>query len=256
MCLILIAYRCHPRYPLLVAANRDEFYDRPAAPLGFWHDLPQILAGRDLQKGGTWMGVTQNGRFAALTNYREPSRVMPDAPSRGCLVSDYLCSVESARVYLDRLAWTAEIYNGFNLLLGDAGQLYYYSNRGGGQRVLTPGIYGLSNHLLDTPWPKLERGRRALGQLLDRQVALTPDDLLDVLTNCTPAPDEDLPDTGVSLEWERWLSPIFIDAPGYGTRCSTALLLDASGRAQMVETTWATGRQREFQWDCPMGFPA
>lgn len=132
MCLILIAYRCHPRYPLLVAANRDEFYDRPAAPLGFWHDLPQILAGRDLQKGGTWMGVTQSGRFAALTNYREPSRVMPDAPSRGCLVSDYLCSVESARVYLDRLAWTAEIYNGFNLLLGDAGQLHYYSNRGVG----------------------------------------------------------------------------------------------------------------------------
>ena len=182
MCLILIAYRCHPRYPLLVAANRDEFHDRPTAPLAFWHDLPQILAGRDLKADGTWLGVTQSGRFAAITNYREPARIMLDAPSRGCLVSDYLGSVESVRIYLDRLAWTVEIYNGFNLLLGDFGNLHYYSNRGGVARALTPGVYGLSNHLLDTPWPKVERGRQALRGLLDRQINLTPDDLMQVLT--------------------------------------------------------------------------
>jgi uncharacterized protein with NRDE domain len=256
MCLILIAYRCHPHYPLLVAANRDEFYDRPTAPLGFWHDIPQILAGRDLKEGGTWLGVTQSGRFAAITNFRDPSRVIADAPSRGCLVSDFLRSIEPPSVYLDQLAPRADLYNGFNLLLGDAERLCYYSNRGGKFQVLPPGLYGLSNHLLDTPWPKIKRARQLLLELLDRQSNLAPDDVLDVLTDCTPAPDSDLPDTGVSLEWERWLSPIFIDAPGYGTLCTTVLQVAKGGRARMVETTWATGRQREFQWDWPMEIPA
>ena len=257
MCLILIAYRRHPRYPLLVAANRDEFHDRPTAPLAFWDDLPQIIAGRDLKEGGTWMGIDRTGRFAAITNYRDPSRASPNAPSRGHLVSNFLRSAEPARVYLDRLAPKARAYNGFNLVLGDAEGLFYYSNCDSGEfRALVPGLYGLSNHLLDTPWPKLERGRRALRQLLDRQPDPTPDELLELLADRTLAPDSDLPRTGVPLEWERWLSPIFIDAPGYGTRSSTALRVDAGGRAWLVETTWADGSRREVQLDGPSENPA
>ncbi len=249
MCLILIAYRSHPRYPLLVAANRDEFYDRPTAPLAFWDDIPQVLAGRDLRQGGTWMGVARTGRFAAITNYRDPTQVLPSAPSRGQLVSDYLCGAESAYVYLNRLVPKARDYNGFNLVLGDADGLFYYSNRADQWRTLAPGLYGLSNHLLDTPWPKLERGRNALRNLLDRQVDLVPDELLELLMDRTPVPDSDLPHTGVSLVWERWLSPIFIDAPGYGTRSSTALLVSDSRQACMVETTWTDASRREFQLD-------
>ena len=251
MCLILIAYRVHPGYELLVAANRDEFHHRPTAPLAFWGDSPQVLAGRDLKEGGAWMGFTRTGRFAALTNYRDPSHVLPDAPSRGYLVRDYLQGVESACDYLDRLTSCAPAYNGFNLLLGDETGLYYYSNRAGGVQALTPGVYGLSNHLLDTPWPKLQRGRNALWRVLDHGSEPTPDALLSLLTDRTPAPDAELPSTGVPLEWERWLSPIFIDAPGYGTRSSTALLVKARRRALMVETTWADASRREFVLDWP-----
>jgi uncharacterized protein with NRDE domain len=249
MCLILLAYRVHPGYELLVAANRDEFHDRPTAPLAFWDDNPQVLAGRDLKEGGTWLGITRAGRFAALTNYRDPNNVLPDAPSRGHLVGDYLQGAEPARAYLDRLIPCAGIYNGFNLLLGDAEGLYYYSNRTEGFQALTPGLYGLSNHLLDTPWPKLERARRALRQGLERGPGPTPDVLLHLLTDRTPAPDVELPNTGVSLEWERWLSPIFITAPNYGTRSSTVLMADSAGRTRMVEITWANGSRREFELD-------
>ncbi|KAB2924889.1 MAG: NRDE family protein [Candidatus Contendobacter sp.] len=249
MCLILIAYRIHPGYELLVAANRDEFHDRPTAPLAFWDDSPQVLAGRDLKEGGAWMGITGAGRFAALTNYRDPSRVLPDAPSRGHLVSGYLQGAEPARFYLNRLMTRADVYNGFNLLLGDATGLYYYSNRASGFQALTPGLYGLSNHLLDTPWPKLKRGRRALRRVLECGSEPTPDALLRLLANRTPAPDAELPDTGVPLEWERWLSSIFIDAPGYGTRSSTVLLVEAGRRVRMVETTWVDASRREFMLD-------
>lgn len=254
MCLILMAYRVRPGYELVVAANRDEFHDRPTAPLTFWDDSPQVLAGRDLREGGSWMGITRAGRFAALTNYRDPHHALPGAPSRGHLVSDYLQGAEPARAYLDRLIPRAGAYNGFNLLLGDETGLYYYSNRAGGVRRLGPGLYGLSNHLLDTPWPKLERGRRALSRVLDRESDPTPEELLCLLADRTPAPDAELPATGVPLEWERWLSPIFIDAaPGYGTRSSTALVVDSRGRVQMVERTWADASQREFRLSWPSG---
>ncbi len=251
MCLILIAYRAHPSYELVVAANRDEFHGRPTAPLAFWDDNPQVLAGRDLKEGGAWMGVTRAGRFAALTNYRDPNRVLSDAPSRGHLVSGYLQGTEPARVYLDRLMARADAYNGFNLLLGDETGLYYYSNRASAVQALTPGLYGLSNHLLDTPWPKLKRGQRALRRVLERGSEPTPDALLRLLTDRTPASDAELPDTGVPLEWERWLSSIFIDAPGYGTRSSTALLVEAGRRTRMIETTWADASRREFVLDWP-----
>lgn len=249
MCLILMAYRVHPDYELLVAANRDEFYDRPTAPLAFWDDHPALLAGRDLQEGGAWMGLSGAGRFAALTNYRDPDRVRLDAPSRGHLVRDYLCGAPSASVYLDRLRASSADYNGFNLLLGDETGLYYASNRAAGIQKLTPGVYGLSNHLLDTPWPKVERGRHALRQVLEQPAEGMADALLGLLTDRTPAPDAELPRTGVPLEWERWLSPLFITAPGYGTRSSTVLMISATGRARMVEMTWANARRREFELD-------
>jgi uncharacterized protein with NRDE domain len=252
MCLILLAYRAHPGYELVVAANRDEFYDRPTAPLGFWDDAPEVLAGRDLKAGGTWLGITRAGRFAALTNYRDPSRALPDAPSRGQLVGACLQGAESARTSLERLAAQAGAYNGFNLLLGDGEGLFYASNQTGGYRALAPGLYGLSNHLLDTHWPKLRRGLAKLREVLDQQSDPDPDDLLSLLTDRTIAPDVELPHTGVPLEWERWLSPIFIEAPGYGTRSSTVLLVNDGGRARMVEMTWADGGQREFHLEWPL----
>lgn len=255
MCLVLMAYRCHPVYELVVAANRDEFHDRPSAPLGFWEDAPDLLAGRDLQAGGTWMGVTRAGRFAALTNYRDPRRVKPDAPSRGHLVSGYLQGDQSASAALEQLQSTADRYNSFNLVLGDPDGLYYYSNRAGEPRRLAPGIYGLSNHVLDTPWPKLKRGLSMLRGLLERQRGLTPDDLLQILTDRALAADAELPQTGVPLEWERWLSAIFIDAPGYGTRASTALLAESGGAARMAEMTWADASRREFQLNWPTRSP-
>jgi uncharacterized protein with NRDE domain len=252
MCLILFAYRTHPDYELVVAANRDEFYARPTAPLAFWDDAPEVLAGRDLQAGGTWLGITRAGRFAALTNYRDPARLLPEAPSRGRLVGTCLRDAAPARTALDRLAPTAAAYNGFNLLLGDGEGLYYFSNLTGDYRTLAPGWYGLSNHLLDTGWPKVRRGLTALRQALDRRRDPDPDDLLSLLTDRTPAPDAELPRTGVPLDWERWLSPLFIDAPGYGTRSSTVLLADATGRARMVEMTWEDGSRREFHLDWPL----
>ena len=248
MCLILIAYRCHPGYELLVAANRDEFHERPAAPLAFWEDTPAVLAGRDLQAGGTWMGLSRTGRFAAITNYRDPGWVRPGAPSRGHLVSDYLQGTTAARAFLEELQPVADRYNSFNLLLGDQTGLYYYSNRAGEPQALTPGLYGLSNHLLDTPWPKLRRGVTKLGKVLAEQSDPALDDLLEILTDRILASDAELPQTGVPLEWERWLSSIFIDAPGYGTRSSTVLRIDNGGGVHIMETTWADGSRREFQF--------
>jgi uncharacterized protein with NRDE domain len=167
MCLILIAWQAHPDYPLVVAANRDEFFARPTAAAAFWPDAPQVLAGRDLEAGGTWLGVSRQRRFAALTNYREGGRQRVDARSRGALVADFLTSRASPVAYLTQLETAAAEYNGFNLVVGDGESLAYYSNRGDGQpRWLKPGIYGLSNHLLDTPWPKLASAKAAFAAAL------------------------------------------------------------------------------------------
>lgn len=255
MCLILIAYHYQPGYPLLVAANRDEFYNRPTAPLAQWADASQILAGRDLQSGGTWFGITTTGRFAALTNYRDPSRALSNAPSRGKLVSEYLRGAEPARSYLDQVIEKANLYNGFNLLLGDAEGLFYYANYQNQPRALEPGLYGLSNHFLDTPWPKVERARTALRQTLRQTPNPIPEDLLELLRDQEPAPDHQLPHTGIPLEWERWLSPIFITAPGYGTRASTALCVQDCGSVRIVETTWPDHSQQRLQTHWPPQTP-
>ena len=167
MCLILVAWQAHDDYPLVVAANRDEFFARPAAPAAFWRDAPQVLAGRDLEAGGTWLGVSRERRFAALTNYREGGRQLPDARSRGALVAEFVRGRTHLAAYLAQVAATAADYNGFNLFVGDGERLAYYANRGDGRpRWLTPGIYGLSNHLLDTPWPKLASAKAAFAEAL------------------------------------------------------------------------------------------
>jgi uncharacterized protein with NRDE domain len=240
MCLIFVALEAHPNYPVLFAANRDEFYDRPAAPASFWPEAPELLAGRDLRAGGTWLGITKTGRIAALTNYRDPNENRPDAPSRGLLVTGFLRSEESPSGYLGQLSGGAAQYNGFNFLAGRQQEFYWYSNRGLGIQKLSPGIHGLSNHLIDTPWPKVEKGKRKLEEILSRETVST-EDLFELLLDRTPVRDECLPDTGVGLQWERILSPMFISSPTYGTRSSTVILLDRSGLATFEERSFENG---------------
>jgi len=237
MCLILVAVEAHPDFRLVIAANRDEFRDRPSAPASFWAEAPQLLAGRDLRAGGTWLGITRTGRVAALTNYRDPEPGRAQAPSRGRLVSEFLLGVEKPVPYLERVCTDACRYNGFSLLVGTGAQLYCCSNRSSGIRLLEPGIHGLSNHLVDTPWPKVEKGKRALGGLLARE-SLRCEDLFGCLADSRAAPDALLPDTGVGLEKERMLSPVFIRSPGYGTRSSTVIVLGRDKRATFIEKSF------------------
>jgi uncharacterized protein with NRDE domain len=242
MCLILFAWNAHDNYPLILAANRDEFYERPSAPAAFWADAPDLLAGRDLKAGGTWFGITRSGRLAAITNYRDPASLKTEAPSRGHLVSDYLRGQENPEAYLLRLAPRAGLYNGFSLLVGDCSELCFYSNRG--EAICPgPGIHRMSNHLLDTPWPKVNRGKLALEQLLAGDHGPSPEALLDLLASRSRPSDDRLPDTGVGLEWERVLSPLFIKSPTYGTRCSTVLLIDRRGMVTFVERVFDGGSE-------------
>jgi uncharacterized protein with NRDE domain len=234
MCLILFAWKMHENFPLVLAANRDEFYERPSAPAAFWEDAPDLLAGRDLREWGTWLGITRKGRLAALTNYRDPASLKIGAPSRGSLVSDYLRVREIPEAYLNRIKFDADRFNGFNLLVGDPAGLFYFSNRGTLQH-LNLGIYGLSNRLLDTPWPKVERGKTALLALLNEKKDPSPEALFALLADRTRPPDDRLPDTGVGIAWERILSPLFIESPVYGTRSSTVLLIDRRGCVTFTE---------------------
>ena len=236
MCLILVVWRRHPQYPCLIAANRDEFHSRAAEPAHWWHDRPQILAGRDLVAGGTWLGITRSGRFAALTNYRSPQHRRTDVPSRGSLVTDALESQGSATDDLGCLQRVSPGYNGFNLIFSDGQRLAVHESVPHAGRVLAPGIYGLSNHVLDTPWPKVERAKARLHALLDQTI--DPVAVLDFLRDDRPARDEDLPETGLSLDWERLLSSAFIRGSDYGTRCSTVIRIDQGGKVYFDEWTW------------------
>jgi uncharacterized protein with NRDE domain len=251
MCLILFAVDAHPAYRLVVAANRDEWFNRPSAPAAFWDDAPEVLAGRDLEANGTWMGVTRAGRFAALTNFRDPAANRPGAPSRGALVRDFLAGARAAPDYLRAVAGAAERYNPFSLLVGDARGLFYFSNRAGTFVPVAPGVHGLSNHLLDVPWPKVRLGKARLAERLRGEI--DADALLAALDDPVPAPDDALPRTGVPLEWERDLSPLRIRTRDYGTRASTVLLVSRDGGVTFVERSFdaagaATGTVRyEFQ---------
>ena len=241
MCLIVVAWQVHPDYPLVVAANRDEFFARPAAPASFWADHPDVLAGRDLQAGGSWLGVTRQHRFAALTNYREGRRQDPDAASRGALVADFLTGQSDTASYLEALGKRGGQYNGFNLFVGDGQRLGYYTNRGGSWRVLEPGIYGLSNHLIDTPWPKLAAAKTAFAAALPQLPTTTP--FFDLLADREIVADAHLPETGVALEWERILSAVFVSSPTYGTRASTLLTMARDGQVTLTERSFGTDAQ-------------
>lgn len=226
MCLILFAYKVHPKYKLMVAANRDEFYQRPTAPVHFWEDNSGILAGRDLEKMGTWMGVNKSGRFAALTNYRNPKEVTEGKLSRGELVANALQYKGDIKEYMQSLATNNDRYPGYNLLAGDGDDLYYYSNVGKELITVTPGIYGVSNHLLNTAWPKVQAGKEGLDAILNTNQEDLVEPLLTLLQKADQAPDEKLPQTGVSLDLERLLSSMFIKSDNYGTRSSTVLLMN------------------------------
>lgn len=239
MCLILIAYGAHPDYPLVIAANRDEYYQRPTARAAYWPDHSHILGGRDLECMGTWLGVTRGGRFAALTNFRDPRERKTDAPSRGHLVGDFLLSDLDPRAYLDGIKLAAPRYNGFNLLAGDTDGVFCISSRDSTVQELSPGIHGLSNHLLNTPWPKVVRGKQRLQQALAR--GPDAEALLELLHDREPAPESELPDTGIGAELERVLSPALIVSPQYGTRSSTALLFGADGSVSFTERTILPG---------------
>ena len=247
MCLILFAYQVHPVYKLIVAANRDEFLGRPTAPIHYWEDRPDILAGRDLEKMGTWMGVATTGRFAALTNYRDPKEVTEGKRSRGELVADALKHKGNVKDYMQSLVEKKDRYPGYNLLTGDRTDLYYYSNKGQGLQKVGPGIYGVSNHLLNTDWPKVQKGKEGMSKVINGSQEELIEKLLNMLQNADEAPDELLPNTGVSIEWERKLSPLFIKSENYGTRSSTVLLM-SDQEIQYVERVFSTEGISEQQY--------
>ncbi|OZI29844.1 hypothetical protein CAL29_17215 [Bordetella genomosp. 10] len=225
MCLAVLALHELPHLPVLIAANRDEYHARPTAAAAPWDDGSGIVAGRDLKSGGTWMGMTRGGRYALVTNFRDPMRVLPDAPSRGDLVGDFLRGGETPAAYAARVDERGARYNGYNLIVGDLTGAWYCSNRGAPARALPPGIYALSNHLLDTPWPKLARTKAAFTRLLREKPQPDIEGLLQALADRSVAADAELPSTGLSLERERFLSSPFIVDPVYGTRSSSVLAI-------------------------------
>jgi len=251
LCLIVFAYKLHPQYELIFAANRDEFYERPTADASFWDECPGVLAGKDLQNKGTWLGITRQGRLAAVTNYRDPSLLKSETRSRGLIVSEFLCGDDAPRDYLIELDNSPYTYDPFNVLIGDRQSIWYYSNVNGDKRELPPGLYGLSNNLLDVPWPKVSRAKEALGALL-QEPEVDMEKVMGIMADTTPAPDHELPDTGVGLSQERMLSPIFIVSPIYGTRSTTVITIDYSRQVHFVERNF-TAEAKE-SWDVEYGF--
>jgi uncharacterized protein with NRDE domain len=230
-------------FPLILGANRDEFYRRPTDAMHFWEDPPGILAGKDLEQGGTWFGIGKNKSFAALTNYRNPAALKPNAPSRGEIILDFLKSNASPENFIRDFAPKADAYNGFNLILGNMDRLFWFTNLTCKIEEIGPGIHGISNRFLNTPWPKVETGKKALKNVI--QGPITPDQLFSILKDTTVPGDPSLPDTGVGLEWERILSPLFIESPDYGTRSSIAMLVDQKNTISITERTYAAGNGPE-----------
>lgn len=242
MCLAVFALATHPHYTLVLATNRDEFYARPAAPAAWGSDgaFAGILAGRDHEAGGTWLGVQRSGRIAFVTNVRQGTGRDPAARSRGELVPRVLHARTGLAAALTAIAHDGAAYNGFNLLAADAAGAWWTSNRAAGVHAVEPGVHGLSNAALDTPWPKLVRTRAALAAWCARRVD-DPEALFTALADRTGAPDSDLPATGVTLEWERVLAAPFIVGDGYGTRCSTVVTLDRAGIVRFEERSFGPG---------------
>jgi len=245
MCLILFSHRATPGYRLILAANRDEFYARKTAPLQRWGREGRIISGRDLQAGGTWLGATVTGRFGGLTNYREVQETEADRRSRGEILIRYLDSDMSAAAFVEHLHRESDRYRGFNLVVGDHHSLYYCSNRAGAPQRLGAGVHALSNHLLDTSWPKVERGKCLFRKLLYRKMVAT-EDVFAMLADRRQPPLHELPQTGIGLEWEKILAPIFIRSEGYGTRSSAVLTIDDDGQCRFHERTYATEAAGNF----------
>jgi len=243
MCLILFAWKTHPKHDLILAANRDEFYDRPTLRAYYWQENSGLLAGKDLTGGGTWIGVAKSGRFAALTNYRDPDHIDPDAPTRGTLTTDFLSSEIPPDAYLEKLIMSDKKYNGFNLLVGNNDSLWYYNNVDHNIEDLPPGLYGLSNGLLNESWPKVESGKAALAKTLATD-PIVPEALLKILDSKKIAIDSQLPKTGVPIQWERSLSPLFIATENYGTRCST-IIMKKNETGLFIEKTHRLENQTE-----------
>ena len=237
MCLIVFAYKYHPNYKLIIGANRDEFYNRPASKAHFWKNHPDILAGQDLVAKGTWMGISRNGKLSLITNYRDIKNIKPNAPSRGHLVSDYLKKGVSPKDYLEQVDSIGHVYNGFNLILGNQDDLWYYSNQKRKLYRLGSGLYGLSNALLDTSWPKVDNGKQKL-EVLIAENNISAEAIFDALFDNETAADKDLPETGLDYEQEKAISSMFIKTGGYGTRCSTVLLIDNENNLTFIERTF------------------
>lgn len=254
MCLIFLSINNHPKYKLVVAANRDEFYSRKTTPAIFWDDYPHIVAGRDMEAGGTWMGATKSGKISMVTNFRDPANIDPQAPSRGHLVSDFLINGQDAQEYLKEVSLKAGQYNGFNLVLGKGDELFYFSNYQNKIIKLNPGLYGLSNHLLDTAWPKVANGKERMKALLQEK-EIDKAQLFTLLSDTQIAPDHQLPSTGISIERERALSAMFIKTPDYGSRCSTLILQDHVGNMEFIERVFDlkdfSYTENIFQWKLP-----
>ncbi|MEM6647527.1 MAG: NRDE family protein [Bacteroidota bacterium] len=245
MCLILWRSQPDAEYPLVLMANRDEFYQRPTQPAAWWADAPSVYGGRDLVAGGTWLAMAANRRWAALTNIREPARFDPAAPSRGTLISDYVTGEAAPAAYIAQLRAANVPYNGYNLLLGEGPRVWHYNNRDDAFTAVGEGLHGLSNATLDTPWPKVVKGKAKLAALT-AAAPPAPPTFFDALNDVDQGHDADLPETGVGLDMERQLSPLFIAIPdkGYGTRCSSVLLMHRSGRVTFAERTHADGTTR------------
>ena len=238
MCVILFSVGAHSRYPLIVAANRDESYSRPAAPAGWWRDHPQVYGGRDLTHGGTWLALSTTGRFASITNYRQGQRIAAAPRSRGELTRDFLTGDRDAATYVADVSRRGEEYGGYSLIAGTPERLYFCSNRGGEPHAIEPGVHGLSNRLLNEPWPKVRRGMSVLESLADASEAALLSGLFEVLADTTAAPDHLLPSTGIALERERDLSALFIPGESYGTRASTVVLVRSDGDVVFVERSF------------------
>lgn len=241
MCLIVLACNYHPDYKLILAANRDEFYDRPALPAHFWKEDP-ILAGKDLKEGGTWCGITKTGRIAAITNYRNLKAIKKNAVSRGKIVTDYLTGTSAPELYSKGLADSANQYNGYSLIFGSQSELFFFSNQNKKLIKLESGIYGASNHLLDTPWFNVKRGKELLKNAVNKGDNII-DDLFTMLSDKTISPEDELPETGLPKDVERNISSIFVETPDYGTRSSIVVLIDKNDKVTFIEKSLDTNKE-------------
>lgn len=244
MCLISFAYNVHDSYPLIVVANRDEFYERPTASAHFWADAANILAGRDLVQGGSWLGISKQGRFAAITNYRDPKLSETGTSSRGEIVQQFLLSTLSGDDFITQLREKKADYAGFNALLFDGHVMHHYNNIFDEHNVIPNGVHSLTNGTLNSDWPKAQLANEKLHAVLQKNEQPNAKNLISLLDDETIAPDEKLPQTGVGIHLERILSAQFIKLPNYGTRCSTAVVFEKSGRIQFIERTFENGKMQ------------